>query len=74
MNSFFFDTGLILALTELAKRAFGVKPRFLPLLAVAFGIGLAFVNGVSKDNFILGLVAALTASGLYSGAKAGLGR
>jgi hypothetical protein len=63
------------ALTELVKRAFPELPaRFVPLVALAFSlalnVGLAPRLGVDVTTaLVMGLVAGLAASGLYSAGK-----
>jgi len=61
--------GLITGLTEVVKRS-GVNTRYIPLVAVVFGIiyGLA-LGGVSVHSVVTGIIAGLTSVGLYSGVK-----
>lgn len=58
---------LIMGLVAVFRRA-GVTARYLPLLALLFGVlGTWVVSG--QTDWISGLVLGLTASGLYSGTK-----
>lgn len=59
-------TGMVFALTEVIKMA-GLPSRFLPLVSIALGVGLAIASG---QSWFVGIVYGLTASGLYAGAKA----
>jgi len=63
---------LIIGLTEVVKRL-GLNTKWCPLLAVALGIGLnflvKFIGGAGSELLIGGIVAGLTAVGLYSGVK-----
>ncbi|MCL4535917.1 MAG: hypothetical protein M1370_12255 [Bacteroidetes bacterium] len=67
---------LIIALVEGVKRVFpGLEPRWYPLVALACGEALNLALGLSQGQdwraaLVLGLVAGLAASGLYSGGKA----
>ncbi len=67
---------IIVALVELVKRTVPeLGERWWPLLAVAFGeaLNLGLAYGTGSDLLtagVLGLVAGLAASGLYSGGKA----
>lgn len=67
---------LIVALVELAKRSTGVCARHAPLLALALGVGFAVAAKLDRPEFgtwlevvILGLMAGLSASGMYSGVR-----
>jgi hypothetical protein len=62
----------IIALVEAFKAA-GLPKRFAPVVAVALGaaFGLMFVD-VSLTGFGMGVILGLTASGLYSGARASM--
>lgn len=75
MDKFFLDAALVLALTEVVKRATHVSSRFLPLVSVGFGILLSWLTfGWSNASFLEGLVVGLVASGLYSSSKASVGK
>jgi hypothetical protein len=71
---------LIVALTEATKRSLpGLAPRWWPLVALAWSLLLNAGLGayLGRDPVIgaaTGLVAALVASGLYSGGRAVAGR
>lgn len=63
---------VIVALVSAAKVA-GLKSRFAPLLSVSLGIVLFLLLGDNAEvgeRVFLGLLAGLSASGLYSGTKA----
>ena len=63
--------GIITGLTSVVK-TIGLPSRFAPLMSIAFGLGLAFLNrqGLPLDIIITtGIIAGLSASGLYSGVK-----
>jgi hypothetical protein len=63
---------VIIGLTEVIKRALGINKRYIPLVAILLGLGLAFLNrqGMALDITIMtGIVAGLTSMGLYSGTK-----
>lgn len=70
-----FDTGL----TELTKQVLtGVKEqRFLPLLPLVYGIGLAFLVASQyswQADVLGGIICGLGSMGLYSGGKTVLGK
>lgn len=62
---------IIVGLVELGKRI-GISAQFAPLLAVLFGIGFAWLSAGAFSTAVLvgGIVLGLSASGLWSGAKA----
>ena len=63
---------VIVALVSAAKMA-GLKSRFAPLLSIGLGIVLFYFLGDNVDagtRLFTGLIAGLSASGLYSGTKA----
>ena len=70
MELFLIVSALVLGLVQVAKKA-GMSSKYAPLLAVILGIVLAgLLGGFTADVCInTGLVAALSAMGLYSGAK-----
>jgi hypothetical protein len=62
---------VIIALVGLAKRL-GLNQKFAPIVAVVLGLAAGFVYlapGDSAKAVLLGLVAGLSATGLYSGVK-----
>jgi len=62
---------IIIAIVELFKRL-GLNQKYAPVIAVVLGIIFGFVYlapGDPAKAFLLGLVAGLSATGLYSGAK-----
>jgi hypothetical protein len=63
---------LVLGLTQVLKmtRLTGKRNRFAPLVALVIGVGLTIaMAGVSVDSVLSGLIASLTAMGLWSGMK-----
>jgi hypothetical protein len=61
---------LVLGVIQVFKLA-GLSTRWSPLVALILGIGGAFlIGGVHSVNVIQGLVAGLSAIGLWSGIKA----
>lgn len=67
---------IVLALVEVAKRS-GLNSRWAPALSVALGLVLLGIWGNEVDvlgNLLEGLVAGLSASGVYSGVKATIKR
>lgn len=70
--------GLIIVLVELAKH-YGLATRWAPLVAIGAGVLLAVLGHLAEiyptlaewyQVVVIGLVAGLTAAGLYSGQKA----
>lgn len=67
---------ILIGLVQIAK-LIGLSKRFLPLLAVLLGVGLAFLvvgAGIYANVIILGLTLGLSACGLYSGIKSTIGK
>lgn len=61
--------GLTLGLVQVAKTV-GLPKPLLPLLGILVGLGLSFTaNGITGISALLGIYAALSAMGLYSGGK-----
>lgn len=65
-----FLSAIILALVEVVKRC-GLPVKYAPLLAVVVGIVLSILTGLGGwgEIIINGIVAGLTAVGLFSGVK-----
>jgi hypothetical protein len=61
---------MVLGLTQAVKIA-GLNSRFIPLSAVLLGVILSYM--VADTSVIGGIVAGLTACGLYSGVKSTVG-
>ena len=60
---------LVIAICEAVKRA-GLNTRYVPILSIVLGIaGSLLFGGVSWAVTLVGVVAGLTSSGLYSGFK-----
>ena len=75
MDKVLIDVALIVALTEVARRAIGISARYVPLVSLVFGVlvtGLS--NGWTNDFILMGIILGLTASGAYSSGKAALGK
>lgn len=74
MLEFSIVIAVIVGLVEAIKRATNLDTRFAPIVSIAIGlliVGLFGVEGVTS-NLLDGIIAGLTASGLYSGTKATL--
>jgi hypothetical protein len=74
MMDFTLAVPIILAVVSSVKTA-GMDSRWSPLLSIALGVGfMCFFgsNATIASNALEGLIAGLTASGLYSGVKATL--
>lgn len=57
---------VVFTIVEISKTA-GLHSKYAPMLALILGAGFGFLSGL---GLITGVIAGLTASGLYSGAKA----
>ena len=68
-------TALALGLTEVASRS-GLPDRFKPLCSLLVGVVVValLLSAATTQGVLWGLVAGLTASGLWSGTKATAGR
>jgi len=62
---------VIVGLVEVL-RGLKIKDRFLPIVSIVLGLGLTWILG--EFNILQGLVVGLSASGLYSGGKAVIGK
>lgn len=62
--------GICLGLTQVIKMAFKIPDNFQPLtaLVIAIGVSLLFV-GFTREAALMGLIAGLSAMGLWSGTK-----
>lgn len=61
---------IVVGLVEVAK-GIGLPPRFAPIAAIALGVGLSFLSGLSwQTSAVQGILIGLAASGLWSGARA----
>lgn len=75
---YLFAAPILVGLVELAKQAFGLPPRFAPVLSVVLGLAAAFgaVAAIPVPpehptiTVLIGLALGLGAAGLYSSAKA----
>lgn len=68
-DTFLVLVAVITGLTEGVKRA-GLSSRYAPLVSIAIGMVCTyFFVGKGADILLQGVVASLTASGLYSGVK-----
>jgi len=67
---------IIIGLTEVIKRI-GLPKRLIPLVSVIIGVIIALLTSWVKIDFsaiIGGIVAGLTACGIWSGTKATIGK
>lgn len=61
--------GLIIGIVQVSKGF--IPQRFVPLYTLCIGVGCALLfQGVEKANIVTGLIAGLSAMGVWSGAKA----
>lgn len=61
---------IIVGLVEVAKVSLKMPKKYSPLLAIVLGIGAVALTDVSWQAFIVqGIIAGLSASGLWSGSK-----
>ena len=66
--------GIVIGLVEVAKQL-GINSKFAPLLSLVFSVGIIMgMSGGDISLIIPAIVIGLTASGLYSGAKATIGK
>lgn len=65
---------VVLGVVQVIKKT-GLSTRWSPLLSLVLGVvgALAIAKGYSADAVIQGLIAGLSAAGLWSGTKATLG-
>lgn len=57
---------MVLGLTQMVKQTISTK--YIPFIALVIGVGASFLfGGVDKASVINGIIAALSAMGLYSG-------
>lgn len=62
-------SGMVLGLVAVLGTA-GLPSKFKGLVAVAIGVGLAYLyNGLNAESIIIGIISALSASGLWSNVK-----
>lgn len=68
-NQFFILVSLIIGIVEVFKRA-GLNIRYAPIVGLALGtFGAYFMFGGTVESVVQGLIAGLTASGMWSGVK-----
>ncbi len=69
---------LIIGITEVIKRATGLKKRYVPAMAIGVGLVIAFIGnyltGLIGVTILQGLIAGLLSVGLFSGVKNTLGK
>ena len=66
---------IIIGITEAVKRTNRLSSRYAALFAIFLGVVLMLlVNGDTMTNVFDGIIAGLTAAGLYSGSKAAANR
>ncbi len=65
---------IVVALTQIVKVGGWISPKFLPFVAILFGILISFLfaheTGDISANILAGILFGLAASGLYSGVQA----
>ncbi len=65
---------IVVALTQIVKVGGWISPKFLPFVAILFGILTSFLfahdSGDFSANILAGILFGLAGSGLYSGLKA----
>jgi len=70
----FSTIAIILGLTEVVKKL-GLPKKFLPLFAIVLGAGVSIlILGVTTYAIIAGIVAGLTAQGMYTSVKTTAGK
>lgn len=63
-------SGVVVGLTQIFKVSFEIPNRYTPIANLVIGIGLSLLFiGVSRNSALLGIFAALSASGIYSSGK-----
>jgi len=67
--------GVTMGIVECIKRL-GLNARYLPLISLVIGVGIVSLGmqEVSLQSALNGIVVGLTASGLFSGGKALIGK
>lgn len=66
---------VITGIVEAIKRATGLNTRYAPLLALVLGVLYAgFLGGWTGEMLFTGIVAGLSASGLYGNIKKAVGK
>lgn len=66
-------TPVVIGLTEVAKRAARLPDRLAPVVAIALGVAAALLFDPAlpwRDELATGVLAGLSASGLWSGTRA----
>ena len=62
---------VVLALSEAVKRTGLIPSQYTPLVSVVVGmLAVMYFQGYSPENILAGILLGLSASGLYSGARA----
>lgn len=69
MDDFLLATGLVLGITQVAKMT-GMNTRYAPVFALVIGCAsMLALRGITGDNALDGIIAGLSAIGLWSGTK-----
>lgn len=74
-NIFIVSAKLVLVIPVIVglvhvTRGLGLKRKWAPVVSMLFGIGLLWMTGIELNAVIIqGIIAGLSASGLYSGSK-----
>jgi uncharacterized PurR-regulated membrane protein YhhQ (DUF165 family) len=67
-TNFLILVPITIGLVEVVKRA-GLSTRYAPMFAIVVASAMAFFLGGTYDAIAQGIIAGLTASGLFSGVK-----
>jgi len=68
---------LVIGLTEVAKRALKLPKKFIPLTSLIIGLIVSLIcafDGIVSSVILSGIIAGLSAVGLYSGVKNTIGK
>jgi Kef-type K+ transport system membrane component KefB len=71
-----FLIGIVIGLTEAIKRAGGINRRYIPIVSILVSLLVTALalQAVTADGIFTAFIVGLTASGLYSGTKATVGK
>ncbi|TXG77201.1 hypothetical protein E6Q11_03210 [Candidatus Dojkabacteria bacterium] len=68
--TFTLIVALVIGITEVIKRL-GTPKKFLPVIALVIGVVISYLTGF---DWVSGIVAGLSASGIWSGLKTTMGK
>lgn len=76
METIVFTIGaMVMGITAVVTQTGYLKSNFKPLFALVLGVTLTLgIYGLTRDMFVAGVIASLSAMGLWSGGKATLER